>query len=148
MIPSFNSNGYLPPGIHEATIDEFKDRFVYGSKRIEIFKGILRLIDDLKAVGCNAFYIDGSYVSEKQRPGDADVCWELVNDPDYEMFAKRTSPTLFMTKGKRLEQHTKYCCDVFIADAIELSSGLMFLNYFQKIKYSNELKGIIKIYLI
>ena len=27
MIPDFNHNGYLPPGIHPATIDEIAARF-------------------------------------------------------------------------------------------------------------------------
>jgi len=148
MIPPFESSGYLPSGIYETTVDEFKQRFVYGTKRNEIFNGILRLIEDLKAVGCNAMYVDGSYISEKQRPNDADICWEMIDDPIYEAYAKRTCPVLFMTKGKRPEQQARYCSDVFIADAVELSTGLAFLNFFQKIKYSTEPKGIIKIYLI
>jgi hypothetical protein len=27
MIPRFNDDGYLPPGIHPATLDEIADRF-------------------------------------------------------------------------------------------------------------------------
>ena len=27
MIPDFDENGYLPPGIHKATLDEISERF-------------------------------------------------------------------------------------------------------------------------
>jgi hypothetical protein len=28
MIPAFTEQGFLPPGIYQATLDEFKERFV------------------------------------------------------------------------------------------------------------------------
>lgn len=148
MIPDFTSNTYLPPGIYTVSVEEFEERFVHGAKRKEIFKGLQNLIKDLKEIGCTAIYIDGSYVSSKERPGDVDVCWDLLDDPDWEAFAKNTHPVLFMTKGKRFEQQTKYNADIFPANLIEGSSGLMFLDFFQKIKYTKESKGIIKIELI
>jgi len=131
MIPPFLDSGYLPPGIHECTIEEFESRFVFGIKRIEIFKGLKRLFEDLKKIGCNTVYIDGSYVTTKSRPGDADVCWDMVDDPDILRFAKVNSPILFMTKYPRMEQKTRYESDVFPANILENSSGLMFLKYFQ-----------------
>jgi hypothetical protein len=148
MIPPFNESTFLPPGIYLVTIDEFKERFVYGNRRNEIFLGLLRLISDLKEIGCNVIYVDGSFVSSKERPGDVDICWELVDNPDFLLFAENKHPILFMMQGKRLEQQNKYCADIFPANIIELSSGLLFLDYFQKIKHTNEPKGIIKIELI
>jgi hypothetical protein len=32
MIPPFDNNGYLPPGIHPASLDEIKVRFGCGSE--------------------------------------------------------------------------------------------------------------------
>ncbi|WP_179414323.1 DUF6932 family protein [Mucilaginibacter sp. E4BP6] len=148
MIPPFNENSFLPPGIHSATLIEFKERFVYGVKRPIIFEGLLRLISDLKEIGCNVVYVDGSYVSSKERPNDVDVCWELTDDPAFMLYAKQKHPILFMMKGKRPEQQHKYCADVFPANIKEGASGIMFLDYFQRIRNTNEPKGIIKIELI
>ena len=148
MIPDFTVDGYLPPGIHVATLDEFINKFVYGIRRKQIFEGLLRLINDLKDIGCNVIYVDGSYVSTKERPGDIDVCWEMMFDPTYLDFAKRKQPIIFMTNGARAEQHGRYNADVFPANVPEGATGLMFLDFFQKIKNTDGFKGIIKIELI
>ena len=33
MIPPFNKNGYLPPGIHKASLDEIAERFGWHVER-------------------------------------------------------------------------------------------------------------------
>lgn len=148
MVPAFTNEGFLPVGIHSASIEEFKERFVYGSRRIEIFNGLLRLFDDLKSIGCNVVYIDGSFTSEKVRPNDADVCWDMIDDPAFINFAKMKCPVIFKTAYPRSEQKAKYLSDVLPANVKENASGLMFLKYFQRIKNTNEPKGIIKIELL
>ncbi|HEY3245996.1 MAG TPA: hypothetical protein VGM03_21855 [Phycisphaerae bacterium] len=35
MIPPFDHSGYLPPGVHPATLDEIEARFVRGSETRE-----------------------------------------------------------------------------------------------------------------
>ena len=75
MIPEFEKEGYLPPGIHLTTIDEFEKRFAYTIWRKDLFSCLVRLIADLKRIGCIAIYVDGSFVTNKRIPGDIDVCW-------------------------------------------------------------------------
>ena len=76
MIPEFEKEGYLPPGIHLTTIDEFEKRFVYSIKRKDQFSCLIKLINDLKSIGCKSIYIDGSFVTNKRIPGDIDICWD------------------------------------------------------------------------
>jgi len=72
LIPDFD-NGKLPKGIHLATLQEFIERFVKGVKRKQLYQGLEKLIADLKSVGCQIIYIDGSYVTSKIQPNDIDV---------------------------------------------------------------------------
>ena len=32
---------------------------------------------DLRAAGCKRAYIDGSFITTKEHPGDFDACWDL-----------------------------------------------------------------------
>jgi hypothetical protein len=55
MIPDFESNGNLPPGIHYCFWDEFKERFGYTDKRIQMISAMEAIImceyDDNFATG-------------------------------------------------------------------------------------------------
>jgi hypothetical protein len=148
MIPEFNDDEVLPPGIHLTTVEEFRSRFVYNIQRQEIFDGLMKLMNDLRTIGCNVIYIDGSYVTKKRWPGDADVCYDYFTDPDYLEFARNKLPVLFMTKPPRAEQKKAYCSDIFPANVVENGSGELFLKFFQQDKNTGEQKGIIKIELI
>jgi len=51
MIPDFNENGYLPKGIHIASINEVEKRFgKSSSKRKELFKGFKSLVNLLRSI--------------------------------------------------------------------------------------------------
>lgn len=40
MIPEFNENGNLPPGIHWVEWEEFKERFGYNNRRVLLMAGL------------------------------------------------------------------------------------------------------------
>lgn len=82
---TFNAEGTLPEGVYEMSMEEFMRQFVYNEKRQIIFKGFLTLISDLKAIKCKAVYVDGSFVTIKEQPGDVDVCWEDDEDIDWDL---------------------------------------------------------------
>lgn len=44
MIPQFDGYGLLPPGIHDCTLDEVRDRLCWTTKRQEIFDGLCAFI--------------------------------------------------------------------------------------------------------
>lgn len=76
-IPDFNSYGLLPSGIHKATLDEIRERFCsFGDiqTRNNLFKSLLKYINTLKKHNVKFYLcIDGSYVTQKESPGDLDV---------------------------------------------------------------------------
>ena len=85
MVPKFNSDGVLPPGVHPTTLDEFEKRFVYFDKsdrRYRIFGELQTLIKEAKQSGIiRRIVVAGSFVTNKAEPNDFDcilVLDELV----------------------------------------------------------------------
>lgn len=76
MIPDFDTNGNLPPGIHEATIDEVRNRFSTNAPRNRLFILLLEVLSIFRDCGCPEVYLDGSYVTAKVEPADYDLCYE------------------------------------------------------------------------
>ena len=141
MIPSFVDIGspwrVLPPGIHNATLEDIKDKFTFSSRRKRLYQGLCKATTALRKAGCTKIYLDGSFVTEKENPGDYDVCWEETGveiskiDPvflDFEAFRKRQKERFY---GEFFPAHT-------FAD-----HTYIFLDFFQNDRFTGEPKGII-----
>ena len=74
MIPAFDDNGYLPPGIHVATLDEVAARFGQDS---EIRKAEMESVRWLIAIawqaGVERIILNGSFVTDVLEPNDVDI---------------------------------------------------------------------------
>jgi hypothetical protein len=82
MIPPFDEIGYLPPGIHPATLDEIEDRFGKESELRRAQMQSLRWLADLAhRVGAEKMAVNGSFVSDALEPNDVD-CVVLLG-PDF-----------------------------------------------------------------
>lgn len=141
MIPQFNDQGNLPEGIHPTSMQELIDRFGYNAKRAWLLDGLTLLIKNLEIAGCQLIYIDGSFVTEKEFPGDYDMAWSIQDvDPT------KLDPCLLLQKSAdRDEIENKYRGDVFPAEIPEGVSGKTFLNFFQQDKNTGQKKGIVAI---
>jgi len=76
--------------------------------------GLELAMTQLKAAGCITIYIDGSFVTAKQKPGDFDACWE-DNGVDID-YLKAIAPTLYNFGLRRAEQKNKYRGEIFPAN--------------------------------
>ena len=140
MIPDFDADGNLPPGVHWASWQEFAQRFGTSSHRYHLLKGLRNALDVLKAAGCQAVYVDGSFVTAKNVPNDFDACWDTVGvNPDL------LDPILLTLKDGRAAQKAKYFGELFPAQLPEGISGLRFLEFFQIDKETGKQKGVIAI---
>ncbi|MEQ8464638.1 DUF6932 family protein [Coleofasciculus sp. E1-EBD-02] len=84
MIPDFDENGNLPPGVHFCEWEGFVERFGTNALRLRLIRGLQMAIEQLKAAGCRTMYINGSFVTIKADPGDFDACWDREEvDIDY-----------------------------------------------------------------
>jgi hypothetical protein len=103
-LPPFDSSsGNLPPGIHEATWDELTAAFGSTPQRRQLLDGLLRALRSLRRAGCRLAYVNGSFVTAKQTPGDFDGCWDAQGvDPD------ALDPVLLDFTNRRAAQKAKF----------------------------------------
>lgn len=129
----------LPPGIHDATLDEVEARFATTPHRKRLFDGFVRMTQALAFAGCSYVYLDGSFVTAKPHPDDYDGCWEHAGvDP------AMLDPVLLNFENKRAAQKEKYLGEMFIA-GMPNGPGAPFLDFFQVEKWSGLAKGILRI---
>jgi len=80
-LPNLDSQGDLPAGVYQATMDEILTRFGSGTpQRQAVTTRLLRIYNLLKATGkLERLIIFGSYVITKPNPNDVDVVLVLAD---------------------------------------------------------------------
>jgi hypothetical protein len=79
MIPPFNEHGYLPPGIHKASLDQIAERFGRQSEiRRDQMESLQWLTALLKRLDVKRLILNGSFVTDEVEPNDVD-CLILVD---------------------------------------------------------------------
>ncbi|MBC8873323.1 MAG: hypothetical protein H8E44_28130 [Planctomycetes bacterium] len=74
MLPQFDENGYLPPGIHRCEVDEIVKRFGTGSPEREVeTQELLDFIEWARRAGIRRLVINGSFATGKAAPNDVDI---------------------------------------------------------------------------
>ena len=116
-------------------------RYGYNRHRTVLLAGLTAALDALRSAGCRRVYINGSFVSAKELPGDFDACWETsgVDLPRLGLLA----PVLFDFHGRRAAQKAHYGRELFPAEMEADAVGTRFLDYFQRDKQTGRPKGII-----
>jgi hypothetical protein len=140
VIPAFDAGGNLPPGIHPANWDEVITRYATNTRRRELADGLLEVLRSLKGAGCRMAYLDGSFVTAKELPGDFDACWEVAG-----IEAGRLDPELLDFSNHRAAQKARYGGELFPAETAAEPAGTTFLDYFQRDRDTGQPKGIIAV---
>ena len=143
MIPLFDASGNLPPGVYQASWDEFLVRYGYNPHRLTLLAGLKAALDALRAVGCRRVYINGSFVSAKGMPGDYDGCWE-VTGVDIGLL-DQIAPVLLTFDRRRAAQKARFGGEMFPAEVAADPFGTRFLEFFQRDKNTGDPKGIVAI---
>jgi hypothetical protein len=144
MIPKFNESGLLPHGIHWALMDEIEKRYGQNGHRKRLLSGFVRGIEALRRAGCSVVYLDGSFVTAKEFPGDFDACWDAKG-----VKLVTLDPVLREFSNGRAAQKAKYFGEFFPAHLkAEASSPFRaFVDFFQMDKVTGDKKGIVGINL-
>jgi hypothetical protein len=140
VIPEHDAaTGNLPAGEHVATWDEICKRFGGNARREGLLNGLQDALGTFRRADIPTVYIDGSFVSMKEMPGDYDVCW------DYDEFTDLNAldPVFFDFALGRLAQKTRFGGEFFPAAAIADGQGTTYRYFFQQDKRTQEAKGII-----
>ena len=140
MIPQFDADGLLPPGIHWATWDEVTAIFGNTPWRRRLLDGLEMAIDSLRRAGCRTVYIDGSFVTSKEVPNDFDACWEEAGvEPEL------LDPVLLQFDAGRAAQKARYLGELFPASLGATVEGMSFLEFFQTDRETGGSKGIVAV---
>jgi hypothetical protein len=137
MVPDWTEAGLLPVGVHVADWAEVQSRFGNNSRRRVLLGGLREASIALAAAGCTGVWLDGSFVSSQDIPGDYDACWDW-HGVDH----SKLDPILldYSVAGRALIK-AKYLGDVLI-NTVERSSGLVFAEFFQLTRDGKD-KGIV-----
>ena len=75
-LPALLPNGYLPSGVHEATLNEVVERFGTNMPRRQVLASRLQELVNLarETRKLQRLFIWGSFVTDKLFPRDLEVC--------------------------------------------------------------------------
>ena len=98
-----------------------------------------KALTNFKGAGCQTAYLDGSFASSKENPGDIDVCYDPRG-----VIGVKLDPVFLDFSNRRAAQKAKYGCEFFpLSATASLNPRLSYLEFFQRDKYTDEAKGII-----
>lgn len=141
MIPNFNNNGKLPAGIHWCSMAEIIEKLGFSPRRLELIEGLKEVVNSLQVSGCKEVYIDGSFCTDKEEPGDIDGCWDIKGVNPIKL-----APELLQFDFERKAQKDKFGCEFFPANALAVPPNTLYIDFFQKDRDGVK-KGIIGIKL-
>lgn len=116
LIPPFDADGDLPPGTHEATWSEFKDRlclFNRSDRRLKLCQLMELLVQDAsRSQIVERIVFGGSFITQKTEPNDFDCIVILRPSVEYESL---TPAQLWVADTGQATR--RYGGDVFVARA-------------------------------
>jgi len=131
----------LPPGVHDATLEEIEQHFATNETRNKLFDGFRRGVAALRKAGCTTVFLDGSFVCDKPNPEDFDACWDPVGvDPS------KLDPIFLDFSDLRKRQKEKYAGE-FFPSSTKADGVRTFVEFFQMDKHSGNVKGVIRVQL-
>jgi len=126
MIPPFDPDtGRLPEGVHDSSWEEVVQRFGWNPRRRRLLDGLAEASGLLAEVGCKRLWLNGSFVTAKDEPGDFDACWD-TDSVDLDAI----DPVLLDLSPRRAQQKRRFGGELF-TNIIESGSGLLFTEFFQ-----------------
>ena len=142
MLPAFDpDSGRLPPGEHVAAWDEVVDRFGWTERRRRLLDGLADAIELLAEAGCRRIWLNGSFVTAKDEPGDFDCVWSPTGVDRAAI--ERSAVELLDLSNHRAAQKARFGGE-FLPNIVEAASGRRFAQFFQSDR-DGTLKGIVVI---
>ncbi len=114
-IPDLDTDGFLPPGVHDCTLDEMGARFgvFQGSdRRCRLFERLKSFVAEARSTGfVVAIVVNGSFVTSRPDPNDIDLILVL---PDEAVLHDELRPFEYNVVSKRMPRR-RFGFDVFLA---------------------------------
>jgi hypothetical protein len=145
-IPLFNEQGMLPEGIHDCTLEEFRDRFGQfqsNDRRPRLFHGLQQFLLDLRRLGPIIVLVNGSFVTASLAPNDVDLIVVLPENWDFR--AELTPDTYNLLSKKRVRNQRGF--DILVASE-NTREYMEYIQFFQRVRYRRDVrKGLVRIRL-
>ncbi len=141
-IPPLQYDGFLPPGLHLAEIDEIEDRFGKNtSRRKDLFVRLRLFVELARHCGALRMFVNGSFVTAKAEPDDVDVViwvsgkyYELIEQEDKEAIRLEE---MFVKRDPK---------EPFLVDTAQEWSG--WIEFFSRVRgHLNKRKGLVEVKL-
>lgn len=112
----FNAQGYLEPGLHQMTLEEFEAAFVtpfpHSNTRSDILIGYVRHHAELcQVLDCFEQIIDGSFTTNKNDPNDVDLLILADGDVVDALSDEQKERLVALVSGKATQKG--YMCDAY-----------------------------------
>lgn len=143
-IPLLTKHGLLPVGVHDAHFSEIEARFApkENMHRCQLWTGLSRFLNMLSGNGgmecVDAIYIDGSFISDKQKPSDIDIVFEVDPDADVASCAE-----LFRLASDQEAVKSAYGVHPF--SQLRGDSSRNLVAYFQRLKERDAMNRDVKL---
>lgn len=141
-IPPLNSDGYLPPGIVDCTLEEINQSFGTNERRKELIGKLCQYIQKIQEIGLSGLMIiNGSFATSKEEPGDIDAI--LVLGEEYSISKPLTSSEKLFTAWGRVKENFEMDLIVVFPDG---GSQEGWVNLFSGVKENSSIqKGLLRI---
>ena len=130
MIPPLGNSGYLPPGVHPATLAEVEERFGGASelRRVQM-ESVRWMIDLAKRAGVQRIILNGSFVTDIIEPNDVD-CVVLMSSRkllDAKAFRELRAGLPFMDLAivRSIKRFDEYVNGIFATDRSGMHKGMI-----------------------
>lgn len=81
-LPRLNDLGLLPAGVHSCSLAQLRSVFGYNARREYLLERLDQCIRLMKSHGLQGIlHIDGSFVTDKDHPGDIEVTLDVTRQP-------------------------------------------------------------------
>jgi hypothetical protein len=111
--------------------------------REALLEGLKEALELMASCGVTRVYLDGSFVTDKDRPNDIDGCYDLAGDVSAEDLGG-LAPIFPPSPSNRAGAKRRFGVDFFPAAATELGSGQPFLRFFQTDREGRE-RGVLSV---
>ena len=132
----------LPPGIHQADLDEVETTFATNTWRRDLFNGLVEAAGRLRSAGCSIIYLNGSYVTGKPRPRDFDICWDPVG-----VDHSKLDPIFLDFNNGRAAQKAAFKGEFFPSSMMCVDVSQTFVEFLQLDRFTGKKKGIVSVSL-
>lgn len=141
--PLDRRSGLLPPGEHEATLEDVERQFGGPSvQRRKAMKGLRHVIRELQGRGVTDVWIDGSFTTAKPRPRDVDVVYLRPRGANLSKWGEFANTPKMRELRKR-----KYLVDLLLGPGFEIMPNgqvKSLIEFFQSDRQGRP-KGVIKL---